>query len=50
MARVRGIGGVFFKSEDPERLYAWYEKHLGIAGRPEQGHVRLAIRRGSIPP
>jgi predicted enzyme related to lactoylglutathione lyase len=37
MARVRGIGGVFFKSEDPERLYAWYEKHLGIAGRPDQG-------------
>lgn len=30
MARVTGIGGVFFKSESPEQLYAWYEKHLGI--------------------
>lgn len=30
MKRVTGIGGVFFKSENPARLYAWYEKHLGI--------------------
>ena len=30
MAKVTGIGGVFFKSEDPEKLYAWYEKYLGI--------------------
>ena len=30
MPRVTGIGGVFFKSADPERLYQWYEKHLGI--------------------
>jgi predicted enzyme related to lactoylglutathione lyase len=37
MARVRGIGGIFFKSENPEALYAWYEKHLGIAGRPNEG-------------
>jgi catechol 2,3-dioxygenase-like lactoylglutathione lyase family enzyme len=30
MKRVTGIGGVFFKSDDPEKLYQWYEKHLGI--------------------
>jgi catechol 2,3-dioxygenase-like lactoylglutathione lyase family enzyme len=30
MQRVTGIGGVFFKSKDPERLYAWYERHLGL--------------------
>ena len=30
MKRVTGIGGVFFKSKDPESLYQWYEKHLGI--------------------
>ncbi len=30
MKRVSGIGGIFFKSDDPERLYAWYEKHLGM--------------------
>lgn len=30
MARVIGVGGVFFKSEDPDKLYAWYTEHLGI--------------------
>ena len=30
MARVIGIGGVFFKSQDPKKLGAWYRKHLGI--------------------
>jgi predicted enzyme related to lactoylglutathione lyase len=30
MKKVTGIGGVFFKSEDPEKLKAWYEKHLGM--------------------
>jgi len=29
---VTGIGGVFFKSDDPERLREWYRRHLGIAG------------------
>lgn len=28
--RVTGIGGVFFKSEDPDGLRAWYRQHLGI--------------------
>lgn len=31
MRRVTGIGGIFFKSAEPESLYGWYEKHLGIA-------------------
>jgi hypothetical protein len=30
MKRVTGIGGIFFKSENPPQLYDWYEKHLGI--------------------
>jgi predicted enzyme related to lactoylglutathione lyase len=31
MARITGIGGVFFKSKgDHAALAAWYEKHLGI--------------------
>ena len=30
MKRVTGIGGTFFKSENPRQLYQWYEKHLGI--------------------
>lgn len=27
---VLGIGGFFFRSEDPSALAAWYEEHLGI--------------------
>lgn len=34
MKRVTGIGGVFFKAENPDRLYEWYEKHLGIQREP----------------
>jgi predicted enzyme related to lactoylglutathione lyase len=31
MAKITGIGGVFFKSKgDPKALAAWYEKHLGL--------------------
>jgi catechol 2,3-dioxygenase-like lactoylglutathione lyase family enzyme len=30
MKRVTGIGGIFFKSANPQQLYDWYEKHLGI--------------------
>ncbi len=30
MKRVTGIGGIFFKTQDPQALYQWYEKHLGI--------------------
>jgi hypothetical protein len=31
MARVKGIGGMFFKSAAPEKLRDWYQQHLGIA-------------------
>jgi predicted enzyme related to lactoylglutathione lyase len=30
MARVTGIGGVFFRAEDPVALGEWYRVHLGI--------------------
>ncbi|WP_298842229.1 VOC family protein [uncultured Roseobacter sp.] len=30
MAQVTGIGGVFFRSGNPDELAAWYETHLGI--------------------
>lgn len=28
--RVTGIGGIFFKSQNPTALKAWYEKNLGV--------------------
>jgi len=34
MKRVTGIGGIFFKSKNPEKLYRWYEKNLGIEREP----------------
>jgi predicted enzyme related to lactoylglutathione lyase len=30
--KVTGIGGVFFRANDPAALTDWYEKHLGING------------------
>ncbi|MEM7764042.1 MAG: VOC family protein [Pseudomonadota bacterium] len=30
MARVTGLGGVFFRSKDPKALGEWYAKHLGL--------------------
>lgn len=30
MRRVTGIGGIFFKANDPVALRAWYKTHLGI--------------------
>jgi hypothetical protein len=46
MGRVTGLGGVFFKAENPEKLYEWYEKHLGIKQDvPGQG-VFVSLERG----
>ncbi len=28
--RVTGLGGFFFKANDPEQIRAWYRDHLGI--------------------
>src|SRR3954469_19746271 len=36
-ARVTGIGGFFFRADDPAALAAWYEQHLGIT-RPPISH------------
>lgn len=30
MKKVTGIGGVFFKCKDPEKVRDWYKTHLGI--------------------
>jgi predicted enzyme related to lactoylglutathione lyase len=31
MARITGVGGIFFKSPDPKALSAWYRDVLGLA-------------------
>jgi hypothetical protein len=35
--RIRGIGGIFFKSQNPEGLRTWYAKHLGVVSESEHG-------------
>lgn len=30
MQKVQGIGGVFFRSKNPEALADWYRRHLGV--------------------
>jgi predicted enzyme related to lactoylglutathione lyase len=30
MAKAVGIGGLFFRADDPTALTAWYQHHLGI--------------------
>ncbi|MFB3067048.1 MAG: VOC family protein [Planctomycetota bacterium] len=37
MKRVTGIGGIFFKTQDPTALKAWYERHLGLNLDPSYG-------------
>jgi len=35
MEKVQGIGGFFFRSEDPEKLRNWYRDHLGVELAPQ---------------
>jgi predicted enzyme related to lactoylglutathione lyase len=35
---VLGVGGIFFRAQDPEALNAWYREHLGVgAGCAAEG-------------
>jgi glyoxylase I family protein len=34
MEKVRGIGGVFFRARDPEKMARWYAEHLGVDPPP----------------
>jgi len=39
LKRVTGIGGIFFKANDPGKLRNWYRVHLGIECEKENGAV-----------
>jgi len=39
MKRVSGLGGIFFKADHPEKLYAWYEKHLSLQRQAQEAVV-----------
>jgi predicted enzyme related to lactoylglutathione lyase len=35
---VLGVGGIFFRAQDPDALGAWYREHLGVgAGMAAEG-------------
>jgi glyoxylase I family protein len=36
--KISGIGGIFFRSRNPEALGRWYQEHFGING-PNSGAI-----------
>ncbi len=34
MKKVTGIGGIFFKCKDPNKIKEWYNTHLGLDAGP----------------
>jgi len=49
MAKVLGVGGIFFKSPDPQRLYQWYSQWLGLPVQTEAGITFVAFLPHSMP-
>ena len=37
MKRVTGLGGIFFKTKDPDHMKEWYQRHLGLNIDPQYG-------------
>jgi glyoxylase I family protein len=35
LEKVVGIGGMFFRAEDPEALREWYADNLGVVDSPD---------------
>ena len=47
MARVLGVGGIFFRSANPQQLGAWYEEWLGVPVEHPHG---ASLRPDTMPP
>ena len=41
MERVNGIGGIFFRAEDPVALAEWYRDTLGVPVEAGQSYASL---------
>jgi predicted enzyme related to lactoylglutathione lyase len=50
MAKVLGVGGIFFKSPDPQRLYDWYAQWLGLPVLTEGGMTFVNFQPAAMPP
>jgi predicted enzyme related to lactoylglutathione lyase len=42
--QVNGLGGVFIKAKDPQKLYTWYEDKLGFK-RDDEGKFVLPVEK-----
>ena len=47
MKKVTGIGGIFFKCKDPEKIKEWYKTHLGFD--TDQFGTRFEWQEGADP-
>ena len=47
MAKVLGVGGVFFKARDPKGLGAWYQKWLSV---PVEHPYGASLKPDGMPP
>ena len=45
--RVTGIGGIFFKASDPQKMAEWYRKNLGL--HTENQHTQFEWRDKDCP-
>ena len=45
MEHVTGIGGLFFRAQNPETLSAWYEEMLGISRAPRDHNTAPWIQQ-----
>jgi predicted enzyme related to lactoylglutathione lyase len=45
--KVTGIGGIFFRVREPEKIAAWYQQHLGISVK--DGHADFIWREHERP-
>lgn len=48
MVQVLGIGGLFFRAKDPDRLAQWYQTHLGINPAPTQENMQPWTADGGV--
>jgi len=48
MASVTGFGGAFVRAKDPEALYQWYERHLGLTRSHGCFTFPASVQRGKI--
>ncbi len=48
MASITGFGGAFLRANDPEALYQWYERHVGIVRSDGSFAFPAATQRAQV--